>query len=108
MSLPFTTTTVTIESDASAAADGLDAPSWVTKRADEPARVSGPSGASERIGQERVDAVLFVNPGTDLALTDRVTDQLTGHIYRVLYVQEVVGFGLDHTKAGLRRITGSL
>ena len=50
--------------------------------------------------------VLHVNPGVAVTRLDRVTDLTLGEVYDVLWVTTRIGFGLDHTRAGLRRVVG--
>lgn len=106
MTLPLTTTTITV-------ADGdtpepYEGQTWTTRHADAPAHISSPSGA-ERVGEaggERIDAVLLCE--VDVWRGDRVTDAATDDVYRVAWVQARTGLGLDHTKAGLVRATGAV
>lgn len=106
MTLPLTTTTVAI-------ADGdtpepYEGTTWTTRHASAAAHISSPSGR-ERAGQdggERIDAVLLTE--VEVWRGDRVTDSATGDVYRVAWVVERTGLGLDHTKAGLVRATGEV
>lgn len=72
------------------------------------AHLSDPSGSEvDRGGQlERIDTVLLTQPDIDLRHTDLWRDDPTGQLYRVSWVQQRRGLGLDHTKAGLARYTG--
>ena len=57
-------------------------------------------------GLERIDAVLLVD--STVARGDRVTDAATGAVYRVAWVAERTGLGLDHTRAGLVSASGGV
>lgn len=106
MTLTLTTTTVTI-------ADGdtpepYEGTTWTTRHTAAAAHISSPSGR-ERVGSdggERIDAVLLCD--VEVWRGDRVTDAATGDVYRVAWVLERTGLGLDHTKAGLVRATGAV
>lgn len=106
MSLLLATTTVTVE--AAATPEPFETTTWSTRAAGAAAHISGPSGR-ERVGDaggERVDAVLLCD--TTVERGDRVTDAVTGDVFRVAWVQARTGLGLDHTKAGLVRATGQV
>lgn len=99
MSVLLPTTTVAI-SDASTP-EPFETTTYTARASGVAAHISSPSG-SERAGSdggERIDAVLLCD--TTVARNDRVTDELTGAVYRVAWVHERTGLGLDHTKAGL-------
>jgi len=106
VTLTLTTTTVTI-------ADGdtpepYEGTTWTTRHTAAPAHISSPTGR-ERAGVdggERIDAVLLTD--VEVWRGDRVTDAATGDVYRVAWVQERTGLGLNHTKAGLVRATGAV
>ncbi|MBP7631963.1 MAG: hypothetical protein KA758_16030 [Acidimicrobiales bacterium] len=106
MTLLLTTTTVTVE--AANTPEPHEGTTYTPRATGVAAHVSSPSGR-ERAGSdggERIDAVLLC--GTTVARNDRVTDAGTGDVYRVAWVQERTGLGLDHTKAGLVRATGAV
>ena len=99
MSVLLPTTTVAI-SDASTP-EPFETTTYTARASGVAAHISSPSG-SERAGSdggERIDAVLLCD--TTVARNDRVTDELTGAVYRVAWVHDRTGLGLDHTKAGL-------
>ncbi len=106
MTLTLTTTTVTIsDGDTPEPYEGT---TWTTRHTGAPAHISSPSGR-ERVGSdggERIDAVLLTE--VEVWRGDRVTDASTGDVYRVAWVLERTGLGLDHTKAGLVRTTGEV
>lgn len=97
----LTTTTVTVKRPADG--DPYETASEPTVASGVPAQISQPSGQEIDQGgeYERVDAVLLCLPNTDLTHTDLVTDDGTGNEYRVAWVRQRQGLGLDHTKAGL-------
>lgn len=103
--MPFATTTVTIDrpDDATDRYETATLTTIATVRGN----VTRPTGSDRHIGgqQEIVDAVLFVDQGTDIAYGDQVTDG--DSIYTVVWATARAGFGLDHIKAGLRRVTGA-
>lgn len=106
MTLPLTTTTVSIE-DADTP-EPYEGTTWTTRHTSASAHVSSPSGR-ERVGSdggERIDAVLLTE--VEVWRGDRVTDASTGDVYRVAWVTERTGLGLDHTKAGLIRASGEV
>lgn len=72
------------------------------------AHISQPTGQElDQGGQlEQVDAILLTDPGVDLTHTDLVVDAGTDLRYRVAWVRERQGLGLDHTKAGLIAFSG--
>lgn len=105
MTLPITTRTVTLEAPVTVDDDPLGTPdSWVVVAANVRAHISGSSGSRTGSGREQVDATLYLDAGTPCTLYCRVTDHATGNLYAVQWVQDVVGVGLDHRKAGLRRV----
>jgi hypothetical protein len=64
------------------------------------AEVAGPGG-----GSERLDAVLVADPIEDLTHKDLIVDA-EGNEFEVRWVAQRVGFGINHTRAGLTRLTG--
>lgn len=72
------------------------------------AHISSPSGSEQAIGGqlEQVDAVLLCESGHGILHTDLVYDDETGERWRVVWVRERQGLGLDHTKAGLVAFAG--
>lgn len=71
------------------------------------AQISSPSGRERVIGgsQEIVEFSLSCDP-TDLTHLDRVLDDTTGKVYEVMWATQRIGFGLEHTRAGLRAVEG--
>lgn len=109
MTLPLTTTTVTIERVTEAANDPTDAPTVSTVAAGVPADIGSPAGTDQVVGgsRELVDAVLLVNPDVDLQRGDSVVDDLTGESWRLAWLRERTGLGLDHLRGGLQRVKGA-
>lgn len=71
------------------------------------AQISSPTGRERNIGgtQEIVEFSLSCDP-VDLLNTDQVEDETTHEMYQVVWVAQRRGFGLDHTRAGLRKVVG--
>lgn len=71
------------------------------------AQISSPSGRERNIGgsQEIVEFSLSCDP-VDLTNLDQVYDETTGEMYEVTWARQRTGFGLDHTRAGLRAVKG--
>lgn len=106
MTVLLPTTTVTVEDGTNP--EPFEATTFSARSAGVPAHISSPSG-SERVGDaggERIDAVLLCDVFVERG--DRVTDASTGAVYRVAWVTERTGLGLDHTRAGLVRATGEV
>lgn len=57
--------------------------------------------------QEIVDFRLSCDP-TDLDGGDQVKDEATDEVYEVTWARLRRGFGLDHTQAGLKQVSGVL
>lgn len=72
------------------------------------AHISAPTAEDYNVGGHKivVDAVLFVDYGTDLRASDVVTDVVVGSEYRVGWVLKRTGLGLDHIRAGLSLVSG--
>lgn len=109
MSLPFTTTTVTVTRPDDLTADPGDGITLTTVASSVGAVLSSPSGRERIIAgqQQIVDKVLYVDQGTDLTHADTVTDTATGVVYEVSWVDERTELGLGHLKAGLKIVTGA-
>lgn len=118
MTLPITTTTVTVTRSARPATedpygDGYDAPaarddSVSTVATSVPAVVSPAGGSGGSVGgtSEQIDARLVVNPCT-IDAGDTVTDDLTGTAYRVVWAVPTTGVAdLGHIAAGLVSVKG--
>lgn len=105
--IPLATTTVTVTAHAEPEPGAGITTS--TRASGVRAVIGSPSGTDvpgPGQGAERVDAVLNCDTVTGLAHTDRVTDDATGEVYEVRWVNRRRGLGLDHHRAGLVRVTG--
>lgn len=102
---PLPTTTVTVTRPAGTG-DPTEAPAVSTVAAGVAATIGSPSGREQLAGgaREVVDAVL-VTDAAALTKDDLVADDVTGDTWQVVWTRRRVGFGLDHWKAGLRRVT---
>lgn len=101
--------TTTIDALASTETEPGDTRTWITYAAGVGAHISSPTGNERNAnggGRETIDARLYADLTAGMAHTDRVVDNGTGLTYEVVWVQTRQGLGLDHTAAGLRRITG--
>lgn len=104
--IPLATTTVAVADRA--VPEPYEGATITVRAVGVPAHISSPSGA-ERAGSaglERIDAVLLCD--TTAAHGDRVTDEVTGTVYRVAWLFDRTGLGLDHTKAGLVATSGGV
>lgn len=108
MTLPITTTTVTVAIDGRAEPD--DAADYATATGPHPAHVGSPSGTERMGGQgvERLDAILYVETDVTIAAGAQVTDVGTGLVYRCAYVTERQGLGLPHLRCGLTLVRGAV
>lgn len=109
MTLPLTTTTVTVLRPPSDV-DGLEAPEYTVVVERVAARVAGASASgSHAVGgrQETSSARLYVDRNVDLRRQDRIVDDATGAVWEVTGVKTRTGLGLDHTAAALQSSRGS-
>jgi hypothetical protein len=102
---PLPTTTITVTRPNSTG-DPTDAPTLTLVASGAPATIGSPSGRELLLAgeQETVDAVLI----TDAVAIDRldlVADDQTDDTWQVVWARQRIGLGLDHCKAGLRRVT---
>lgn len=107
MSIPVSTTTITVErSDQDGTRDSYDGVSFTTAFSGIRAVIGSPSGAETNAGgsSEDVSARLNCDP-IDLHHDDRVTDDQTGEQWLVTWTRRRIGLGLDHTVADLRAIS---
>lgn len=111
MTLPLSTTTIAVKRTA----PGSDIDPYVvsdnasdtTVATGIAAHISAPSGR-ERVagaGQEAVEFLLSCET-TDIGNNDRVVDLETNETYEVNWAENRRGLGLDHTVAGLSKVTG--
>jgi hypothetical protein len=104
VTLPLTTTTITIER--AGAHEPYETPTWTTVATGVPAHISSPNDTERVVGGDRevIDAKLLADT-TDLVHIDRVTDAATGEVFSVLWAQRRIGFDLAHIEAGLKRVS---
>lgn len=71
------------------------------------AQISSPFGRERNMGgtQEVVEFSLSCDP-TDITNLDTVQDEVTGELYQVVWARQRIGYGLDHTRAGLKQVKG--
>ena len=107
MTLPLTTTTITVQRP-SAGVDPYEVDSYQTVVTSHPAVISAPSGSGLTIGgdQQTISAELLADP-VDLRRYDIVTDETTGRVYDVVWVNDRYELGLAHTKAGMTSTEGA-
>lgn len=107
MSLPFTTTYVTIQRVSNPLRDSREEPVWVTVATGVPCVLGSISGSE--IGRTRIDknAGARFQPGVDVRSYDRLTDERTGDVYETGSVQTRIGFGLDHVAVQLMNTIGA-
>lgn len=108
MTLPLTTTTVTVE-DIASGTDPYEVQTYSVVGSGVPAVISGPSGVDLRVGgdQQTITAVLLCETTAPITPSSRVTDDTTGRVYTVSWVNERYELGLGHFKAGLYEVTGA-
>ena len=105
--IPLATTTVTVlRSDQDGTRDALDTLTFTAVASGVRAVIGAPSGVEIATGgsSEDVQWRLDCDP-TDLRHDDRVEDEQTGETFEVVWTRRRIGFGLDHTVAGLRTVT---
>lgn len=106
MSLPLATTTVTVRRSHG---DPYDPDPTEPIAAGTPAHFGYPSGSETRAGGERsVTSMVLLFPATPpLSEADTVIDDPTGQRWEVTWVARRRGVGLDHQRAGVRRVMGA-
>lgn len=112
MSIPLATTTITVwripVNSGADLRDPTDAqPAHERIASGVRAQISSPFGRERNQGgvQEVVEFSLSCDP-TDMSNLDRIEDDATGEMYEVVWARQRVGLGLDHTRAGLKQVTG--
>ena len=112
MTLPLSTTTITIErrpltvlDDPADPAD-YSTPEWELIESNVPAVISPPTASNNLVAGDRItySASLRADP-CDLKANDRLTEE-DGTVWTVLWARPIVAVGLDHTEAQLRMVTG--
>jgi hypothetical protein len=112
MSVPLANTTVTITRNVYAGTptpDPLDStPTVQTVASGARATIAPPKSAKETLirGDHVVYESELVCDPTALQVADFVLDNSTGLTWSVLWVTQVTSLGMNHTQAGLRRLTG--
>jgi len=88
--------------------DPYEAQTWQPVVDNLAASIGSPTGRDQQVGggKEVVDAVMHTDARVVLAHGDRVTEPASGERWVVTWVQRRRGFGLDHQRAGLRRVDG--
>lgn len=108
--IPLATTTIAVwRIPADALRDPTDTPPDAVKIATGVrAQISAPYGRERNIGgtQEVVEFSLSCDT-TDLTNLDRVEDETTHELYEVTWARQRTGYGLDHTRAGLKQVKGA-
>lgn len=107
--VPLPTTTVRVERPATGGDpyETADDPTVVSTGT--PAHIGEPSGTEIQAGGEleQISDVLLTDALIDLRHTDLIVDEATGQRFRVSWVRQRQGLGLDHTKAGLVTYQGA-
>ena len=108
MAIPLATTTITVSRVAAdPERDPADEQPAATPVASGiRAHLSGLTGAENFPTQEVISRKLICDP-TDLEHGDTVHDDTTGLDYQVVYAEQRVGLQMDHTEAGLKKVTGA-
>lgn len=108
MPLPLTTTTVTI-SRLLEGVDPYEEECWSIITSDTPAVISGSSGTGANVGgaQQVLSATLYVDGGTDVKMSDRVTDNTSGDVWLCDWVRRRYELGLAHVTCGLTFVEGA-
>jgi hypothetical protein len=105
--IALTTTTVTVYRAAEAEPGEGRTFSVVSSRVD--ATITSPSGRDKLQaggGSSVVDMVLNCDLLTDVEHTDRIVDDNTNQTFEIVWLEPRLGLGLDHTRAGLKRVEG--
>ena len=103
--IPVQTTTVDVLTPA--VDEPYETGSYSTVHSRVPAHVGSPSGTDvvANAGQAEITHTLNCAPVV-FGQNDRVVDNTTGYLFDVIWSDVRRGLGLDHTRAGLRRIEG--
>ena len=104
MSIPGATTTITVQEPTQA--EPYEAVTWATVASGIRAVIGEPDGR-ESTATGAASTVTDRLTADPVALTHdmQVIDDTTGDIYAVAWAVRRIGLGLDHTTAGLRRVT---
>lgn len=104
--IPAATTTVTWK--AASEPEPGEGRTFSTRASGVRAVISSPNGRAQGQaggGREVIDAVLNCDPVSG-EHTDLVVDDTTGETWEVVWVEQRKGLGVDHTRAGLKRVAG--
>jgi len=107
MTLPLTTTTLTIKRVPANIDPYADTtPTVVTLNVF--GAISGSNGTGSDVGgaQQVLTARLFVESDVDVRIADVVIDETSNEEWRVLWVRKRYELGLGHTVAGLEYVAG--
>lgn len=107
MSLPFITTTATIERIVDPLQDSRVEPTWTVVATGIPCVLGSISGSESGRSQVTKTGSGKFQPGTDIRSYDRVTDEMTGDVFEIGFVQTRRGFNLDHVRVELKMTIGA-
>lgn len=122
MTLPMSTTKITVLKSAQAASSTVEDPweagsggaatpgdSYTAEATGIAAHISNPTGFERNAGgaQESVTFDFYADL-CDMNNLDRVLDERTGDVYEVVYVRQRYGFGLEHMQGQLRQVSGAV
>ena len=101
--IPLATTTIAVLDHVQA--EPYEAETWPVVSSGTRAVIGAPTGREGRASgsAETIDAVLNADP-VQVTHGQRVLDERTGESWDVVWVQDRRGLGLDHVRAGLRRV----
>lgn len=105
--LPISTTTIDVVRYQQSTDDNFGPSASSLVAGDQPAVFSAPKGAEVKVGgdKEIIDEVLLTD-ADDLTFRDTVIDKATGDVYEVVWARYKKGLNLEHTQAGVRKVTG--
>lgn len=107
MSIPFATTTVTIERPANVLQDSRTEPTWTVVATKVPCVLGSLSGSENGRSQVTKTGGGRFDQDVDVRPYDRLTDDVTGDVFEAGAVQVRRGFGLDHKTVQLKRFEGA-
>ena len=109
MSLPLTTTTLTLDRPTNLTGDSAEELNFQTIATGIPGAVVFPTGSESVIqgDRERVDGKVEIEPQNFMIYRyDRFTDEQTGNVWSVSYARLRQGLGLDHWEIGVYAVAG--
>lgn len=107
MSLPFTTTTATIERPVNTLQDSRVEPTWSTVATGVPCVLGSISGSETRRSEVSKTGSGKFETDVDVRSYDRITDESTGDVFEAGFVQTRIGMGLNHKVVELRITLGA-